>query len=188
MKSLVMILGQKKRVVLLGILMMLNIALFSLPGLPVNNAKVIQAAPEATIPDMQFIYSPDDVYDFLTLIGPDGRQAYQRMHLSTDLAFPIVYGFFLFSITSYLLLKNGIHHFFITWFALFAAGLDLAENFTLIFITDQYPEFLPGFVNLARIFTMGKFSFMFVSMLVIGYLSIKMIRRSNFQTNRKEKS
>ena len=177
MKSLVMILGQKKRVVLLGILMMVNIAMFSLPGLPVNNAKVTQAAPEAKIPDMQFLYSSDDVYDFLTLIGPEGRQAYQRMHLTTDLAFPIIYGFFLFSITSYLLLKIGIHQFFITLFSFFAAGFDLAENFTLIYITNRFPNFFPGFVNLARIFTMAKFSFMFVSFLIIGFLFVKKLRR-----------
>lgn len=107
MKSLVVILGQKKRVVLLGILMMVNIAMFSLPGLPANLSSVTQAAPEATIPDMRIKYSPDEVYDFLTLIRTEGRQTYQRMHLTTDLAFPLIYGFFLFSITSYLLLKKS---------------------------------------------------------------------------------
>lgn len=177
MKSLVMVLGQKKRVVVLGILMMLNIALFSLPGLPANNAKVIGENPDAQIPDMQLGYSIEEVYDFLTLIGPDGRQAYQLMHLTTDLAFPVVYGIFLFSIISYLLVQTGLQQYFITLSGILAAGFDLAENFTLMYITDRFPNFFPGLVNLARIFTMAKFSFMLVSFMIIGFLFVKNLRR-----------
>ena len=179
MKSLAIVLGQKKRVVVLGILMMVNIALFSLPGLPANIAKVIGENPDTQIPDMQPGYSVEEVYDFLTLIGPEGRQAYQLMHLTTDFAFPIVYGVFLFSIISYLLVQAGLQQFFITWLGIFAAGFDLAENFTLMYITDRFPKFLPGLVNLARIFTMGKFSFMLVSFMIIGYLFVKNLRRQS---------
>lgn len=177
MKSLAIVLGQKKRVVLLGILMMVNIALFSLPGLPANIAKVIGENPDTQIPDMQPGYSVDEVYDFLTLIGPEGRQAYQLMHLTTDLAFPIVYGVFLFSIISYLLVETGLQQFFVALSGILAAGFDLAENFTLLYVTDRFPKFLPGLVNLARILTLAKFSFMFVSFLIIGFLFIKTLRR-----------
>lgn len=178
MKSLMITFGKKKRVVLFGLLLMVNIALFSLPGLPANLSKVTQEAPEVQIPDMQFGYSPNDVYDFLTLIGPEGRQAYRWMHLTTDLAFPIIYGLFLFSTSSFLLVQVGMHTFLITLFGIFAAIFDLAENFSLLFITDRYPEFFNGLANLARIFTLGKFTFMLLSFGTIGWLIVKNLRQS----------
>jgi len=184
MKSLLITFGQKKRIILLGILLMVNAALFSLPGLPVNIATVTQEAPSAQIPDMQISYSANDVYDFLTFIESEGRQAYQWMHLTTDLAFPIIYGLFFFSVSGYLLLQVGWTQYFIALSGILAGGFDLAENFSLLYITHRYPKFLPGLVNLTRIFTIGKFSFMFISVLVIGLLSINLIRRSSFDPDR----
>lgn len=185
MKSLLLKLGHKKSIILLGVLFIVNIALFSLPGLPANISKVTQEAPKAQIPDMQFAYSANDVYDFLTFIGAEGRQAYQRMHLTTDLTFPIIYGLFFFSVSGYLLLQVASTQYYFALIGLLAAGFDLAENFTLLYITTRYPKFLPFFANLARIFTIGKFSFIFISVLMIGFLSTKIIRRSSIKADRK---
>lgn len=178
MKSLIITFGKKKRIVLFGILLMVNIVLFSLPGMPANISKVIQKSPEVQIPDMRLGYSANELFDFLTLIGPEGRQAYQWMHLTTDLAFPIIYGLFFFSTSSYLLVQVGMPTLFIAWFGVFAAVFDLAENFTLLFITNRYPEFLSGLANLARLFTLGKFTFILTSFVIIGLLIVINRRQS----------
>ncbi|MCP3869989.1 MAG: hypothetical protein GY703_18225 [Gammaproteobacteria bacterium] len=43
--------------------------------------------------DPHFSYTPDQVYEHLTLLAADGRAAYVQMALSSDLLFPVVYLF-----------------------------------------------------------------------------------------------
>ncbi|MDY6873579.1 MAG: hypothetical protein SVR81_06390, partial [Chloroflexota bacterium] len=92
--------GQRWIVLLLSGLFLLNLLLFSLPAFPGSQPQILAAAPTRQIPDMMGIYSPEAVNDFLADIGPSGRAAYQLMHFSSDLAFPLVYGLLLFALIS----------------------------------------------------------------------------------------
>jgi hypothetical protein len=41
--------------------------------------------------DLYFSYTPDQVYEYLGRLGANGRIAYAKMELTTDLLFPVVY-------------------------------------------------------------------------------------------------
>ncbi|MEA3326469.1 MAG: hypothetical protein U9R53_04070 [Chloroflexota bacterium] len=89
-------LGQKKLIILIGVLLLINTVFFSLPGIPGSLSKITEHAPSQDPPDVMMFYSPDEVYKFLTTIGPVGRHAFQTMHLTVDMSFPILYGLFFF--------------------------------------------------------------------------------------------
>jgi len=79
---------QKKLIIILGVLLLINTAFFSLPVLPGSLSKITEQAPEQNPSDVMIFYSPNEVCEFLKAIGPDGRQAFQIMHLTIDLSFP----------------------------------------------------------------------------------------------------
>jgi len=170
--------NQKRVIILLGLLFCINAALFYLPWNPFNTTAIINEAIGVQIPDIMVFYTPDQLYDFLTLIGEGGRAAFQGMHLTVDLAFPLIYGLFFFFLMKYLLPnKQGINK-FLPFICFLAVEFDLAENFTLIFITDQFPEFIPNLSKLAQGFTLLKFSFIFLSLCLILYFGMKRLLKN----------
>ena len=150
--------SNRRLIILLGILLLANLLLFSLPGFPGSRPTILANAPFQKIPDMMGIYSPQEVYDFLTAIGPAGREAYQLMHFSSDLAFPLVYGLFLFSWLSRLVVGKDPKTQYLPLIAFLASAADLAENFTMVYITDRFPSFLPGLTRLSQVFSLVKFA------------------------------
>ena len=80
----------KKDLFILTILLVINFCAFYIPILPGSIPRVIGKSSEASIPDMRLRTTVDELHAFLTEIGSEGRQAFQWMHLSTDLAFPLI--------------------------------------------------------------------------------------------------
>ena len=76
-------------------------ALFILLVLPAQADVSSRQLAGARSPDMSFIYSADDIYGWAEEYGADGREAYVRVRWSFDLAWPIVYGFFLVTAISW---------------------------------------------------------------------------------------
>ena len=119
---------------------------------------------------MMGLYSPGDVYDFLESIGSAGRSAYQTMHFTTDLAFPLVYGALLFSLLCQAIQKTQVKVQWLPFIAFVPSVIDLAENFTFVYITARFPAFLPDLTRLAQVFTIIKFGGIFICLLVIIFL------------------
>ncbi|MBG0786975.1 MAG: hypothetical protein H0S79_17910 [Anaerolineaceae bacterium] len=165
--------GNPRVVLLFLILVILNMAMFSIPSLAGSRPRILASAPEYTVPDMKGIYTPDYIYDLLTVIGPAGRQAYQMMHFTTDLAFPFLYGLLIFSGLSLLASRDSEVRHFLPLIALLPFVSDLAENFTMVAITASYPKFKPGLTWLAQGFTLLKFGGIIFCVVVIVILSIK---------------
>ena len=163
-------LGQKKVILPLLAIFLINLALFSLPGLPGSRPVILAAAENLTIPDMKGIYSPEYIYGFLESIGPAGRSAYQSMHFTTDLAFPLVYGALLFSLLCGAANKAHLRTRWLPFIAFFPTIIDLAENFTFVYITNQFPTSLPGLTRMAQVFTIMKFGGIIFCLLVIIFL------------------
>jgi hypothetical protein len=158
MQNVIQKFSNRRLITILGILLLANLLLFSLPGFPGSRSAILANAPEQKIPDMMGFYSPQEVYDFLSTIGPAGRAAYQMMHFSTDLAFPIVYGLFLFAWLCRLVIGMDLKLQYLPVLAFLASAADLAENFSMVFITNRFPEFLPGLTRLAQGFSLVKFA------------------------------
>jgi hypothetical protein len=148
-------------------------AMFSIPSLAGSRPRILASAPEYTVPDMKGFYTPDYVYEFLTVIGPAGRQAYQMMHFTTDLAFPFLYSLLLFAGLSLLVTQDLEVNHLLPLIALLPLVSDLAENFTMVAITASYPRFQSGLTWLGQGFTLLKFGGIIFCVVVIVFLSIK---------------
>ncbi|MDY6845835.1 MAG: hypothetical protein SVP52_01710 [Chloroflexota bacterium] len=123
-------------------------------------------------------YSTEYIYTFLEDIGEQGRQLYRLVHLTSDLAFPLVYGLLFFALihrfTQILKPSRKINAQFLPWIA---ALFDLAENFTLNHITSEFPERLIGLTMLAQFFTLMKALFLFTTVAFTAYLGLRIIGR-----------
>lgn len=179
--------GQRKLILVLTVLFLLNLALFSLPDVPGSTFNITAAAPDLQIPDTLGIYSPEKVHAFLQAIGPEGRAAYQWMHFTTDLAFPLVYGWLLFAILCRCVLNTSSKFQRLPFLGWLIAAVDLAENFTLVAITDRYPTFSPALTRLAQVFTIAKFAGIALSLAAIIFLWVKKFRHSPNETRPQEK-
>jgi len=69
--------------------------LFGALVLPSQAAAAERASAGAGSPDTSFFYRPDDLLRQAEAYGESGRAAYVRARWTFDLAFPLVYGFFL---------------------------------------------------------------------------------------------
>ncbi|MCB2209975.1 hypothetical protein KQH62_03670 [bacterium] len=179
MAKIVRYFGQRKVVILLGVLLVLNLLLFSLSAFPGSQPQILATAPTRQIPDMMGIYSPQAVYDFLTDIGPEGRAAYQLMHFSSDLVFPLIYGMLLFALISRRLLQRDRAPYQIALLAFVGPLFDLAENFSMVAITNSFPTAMPGLTRLAQVFTLLKFGGIGLSILTILVLAVRNTRRAS---------
>jgi hypothetical protein len=173
MQKLIEKFSNRRLIAFLGILLLANLLLFSLPGFPGNRFTILASASGQQIPDMMGFYSPQHVYNFLTSIGPAGREAYQLMHFSTDLAFPLIYGLFLFSWLSRSILNMSAISQYLPLIAFLASGADLAENFTMVYLTATFPVQHPGMVRLAQVFTLLKFLGIGICILIGIILTLK---------------
>ena len=164
---------QNKLIILFASLFVVNLLLFSLPGLPGSRPDILNAAEEdVNIPDIMGLYSPQDVYHFLDSIGPEGRSAYQIMHFATDLVFPLIYGALLFTLLCRQVQKSPEKPHWLPFIALVPVILDLAENFTMVVITARFPDFLPGLTQLAQVFTIMKFTSLalcVITIIILGF-------------------
>lgn len=173
MQTIIKRFSNPRAVLILLILVMVNMALFSIPALAGSRPLILALSPNYNVPDMKGIYTPDYVYDFLTAIGPAGRQAYQMMHFTTDLAFPLLYGLLLFAELSLLVTRNPGVSRLLPLIALLPSVSDLAENFIMVAITASYPKFKPGLTWLAQGFTLLKFGGIILCVVLIATLSIR---------------
>jgi len=131
-------------------------------------------------------YTPEKIYQFLSSIGLEGRQAYQYLHLTTDLAFLIVYGLFLSGLISLLLHKLEKPCSVLPLFSVLAAVFDLVENFIFVYITNNYPDYPTSLVWGAQAFTILKFAMLGVSIFIVLFLLTRVlaeISRTGDETN-----
>jgi len=169
----------KIHIIFLTILLVINFCIFYFPGLPGSIPRVIGKSTGVTIPDMRLRYTVDELHAFLTGIGSEGRQAFQWMHLSTDLAFPLIYGLLLYSIIYRLSFQLGWPGKRLSLLGFLPTVFDLVENFSLLYITSQYPNIPQVFGSMINYLTIGKFLFLMISLCIILFLRIKIILRKN---------
>ena len=168
--------NQKILILWMSGFLILNFALFQLPGVPGSIPNITREMPNALIPDMQLLISPDAISLFLSQIGVQGRWSYQVMHLSIDLAFPILYSLLLFMFGRILKQKTGVPINIIGYTSLAAGIADLCENFTYVYLTHRYPDQLQSLSYAASTFTLIKFSAITASLIGLAILTIHYVR------------
>ena len=110
-------------------------------------------------PDMSFIYSADDIYRWAGAYGADGRAAYVRVRWSFDLAWPIVYGFFLATAISWVgqrayRAESWVNR--LNLLPIAAVLLDYTENVLTSIVMLRYPNEAIVAATLASPFTVVK--------------------------------
>ena len=120
--------SKKEPVIFLGLLFLANMALFYLPDFPMNASTITREAPGLQIPDVMVVYTPNQLYDFLTQVEASGREAFRGMHLTLDMAFPVIYNLFCFTLTRLIITLASARNMFFSFSIFFAILFDLGET------------------------------------------------------------
>lgn len=125
-------------VVVFGMVVYFAIVLF-----PARRIQLVaESGLDAPVADAWFFYTPDQLADALAHFSPEGRRYYAMTELTLDLAFPLLYGSWLFMALSYLTGKllppaspwRSLHK-----LPLFLIGADIGENCLLVISLLTYP-------------------------------------------------
>ncbi|MBC7325183.1 MAG: hypothetical protein H5T99_07705, partial [Moorella sp. (in: Bacteria)] len=131
------------RLAILGTILML---LFLITVMPGETVKAAAYSAQAGTPDTSAIYSVDKLLGMAEAYGEQGRRAYIQARFSFDLAFPLVYGFFLAVCTSWMLKRLLPPDNFWRRLNLLppaAVLLDLLENTCAVIVMAAYPTVRP---------------------------------------------
>ncbi len=123
-------------------------------------ARVYSAA--AGSPDTSLFYSPSDLLRMAESYGESGRQAYVRARFTFDLAFPLVFTFFLASANSWLLsraLPAASRWRLLNLIPLGGMLFDYLENISAALVIGRYPASTPLLAAFAPVFTLLKWAF-----------------------------
>lgn len=132
------------------------------------------------LPDMMLIYSPSTIYRNLALFGPDGRLAYHLFLERVDSIFPIIYGIFFLTATTFGLARlfpdrPGLQK--LSFLTLGTSLFDYAENICFLIFLRNYPQEFPALEKLANVFTLIKWAFAIFSMALVLILAVGLLFR-----------
>ncbi|MDK2980253.1 MAG: hypothetical protein PWQ55_600 [Chloroflexota bacterium] len=160
--------------------------LFMALVMPGESAKAAAYSAGAGTPDTTFIYSLDKLLGMAQAYGEQGRQAYIHARFTFDLAFPLVYGFFLTACSSWLLAR---------WLApaspwrrlnllpLAAVLFDLLENASAALVMSAYPSIPLLAARLAMVFTPVKWLFVTAGFTLLGVTGLGAILHGRPKTD-----
>lgn len=154
----------------LVLLFMAGEILFNAIILPGQQASM-EAGSGGTGPiDLLFFYTPDKAYSMIESYGDAGRASYRTFELTGDIIYPIVYTLF-FSLTITWLFQRGfagdsqMHKYNVVPFG--AWLFDLFENLSIVAMLSIYPSTPALLAWTATIFTMLKWLFAIVTILLL---------------------
>ena len=145
-----------KKLTILGAVLFLVFSMLFLPG---QNAIAETYSAGAGSPDTFLFYTPTDLYQIAETYGVEGRAAYIHARWTFDLAFPIIYTFFLIASISWFekqVLKKDSELRTGNILPLFAMLFDLLENICTSLVFSNYPDYLSFVSMLAPFFTLMK--------------------------------
>jgi len=141
--------------------------LFALFILPVQTRSV-RTSP---IPDLTLVYSASDLYGMAEAYGPQGRLDYVHIRLSFDLAWPLVYGFFLATAMGWAFGKAfppASRWRLATLLPLAGVALDFLENLSTSLVMLRFPAITPVADMLSPVFTFSKWTVLGISLIFLA--------------------
>jgi len=150
--------------ILVGVYSLINFSSWGVSGLK-------ELTQGIGILDMRIGLSPRETYDHLAAMGETGRSFYKTKILPLDLLFPLAYSLFLFLCLSRLSERSRRT----TLLPVAAALMDYGENSLVFLMLTHYPQEYPALAQWTSVFTILKFSFLFLSIMVLG---VTLIRRN----------
>ena len=118
--------------------------------------------------DLYFSYTPDQVYEHLAALGANGRDAYTRMLLTSDLVFPVIYSMAL-SIALMLVLRKllPLASTYLCLFPFLIVIADWFENLSLVMVVREFPERADVIAGYAGSFTSLKWALIVLTALIL---------------------
>ena len=156
---------------------------FSALTLPQQNELADSYSQGMGSPDTSLFYSGEELYSLAEVYGEEGRSAYLNARWTFDLAFPLVYSFFLITSISWLLnrlLPSASRWRLFNLLPVAAFVFDLLENSATSLVMARFPIHCPPGELLAPIFTPikwlavgGSFVLLFFALVSLGIRSLK---------------
>ncbi|MGB2662532.1 MAG: hypothetical protein WAK48_00920 [Candidatus Acidiferrum sp.] len=134
------------------------------------------------IPDMMFSYSPSSIHSKLAQFGSEGRRAYRLFLERVDFIFPVVYGFFFVMTITFGLARLFPNRRSLQKFSLLplaATFFDYAENGCFLILLHSYPRELQNIEKLANVFTLAKWAFAAISILLLFAVLLELLIRNS---------
>jgi hypothetical protein len=130
--------------------------LFTALVLPGQSSQAEDSSSGAGTPDLSFAYTPADLYRWADAYGEAGRVEYVRARFSFDIAWPLIYGVFLLTTTSWLFgraFPENSRWRLANLAPLLAVYFDFLENVSTSLVMYRYPT--PTYIIdwLASLFT-----------------------------------
>lgn len=125
---------------------------------------------EAGTPDLSIYYSAADLYRWAEAYGEQGRQDYVRARFTFDVAWPLVYTFFLVTAIGWLCARAfepGSRWQLANLAPVLGMLFDFLENIATSLVMSRYPQPTPLLDSLAGIFTLLKWGFIAASFLLL---------------------
>jgi hypothetical protein len=158
--------------------------------LPDQASKADEVSAEAGTPDLSFFYTPDDLYRMAGAYGEQGRVEYIRARFTFDLAWPVVYTFFLVTALSWILQRAtspGSRMGSLNLVPLFGAVFDYLENISTSLVMWRYPQQTAVVDWLASLFTPAKWILISVAFVVLLAGIVQVMRRGIVSKRAKSK-
>ena len=125
---------------------------------------------KANMPDLMLWYSSADLYNIAEEYGLEGREAYNTMHFTFDIIWPLIYTLFLSTTISWIYQRISTSSAW--WMKLnlaptFAMLLDFLENSATSWVMSRYPQPSPLAAALSPLFTFSKWVFVLLSAAIL---------------------
>ena len=138
------------------------------------------SVPMFALDQMVLGYTPAQAFEVMTAYGEAGRRAYAFLLLTSDLVFPFLYGSFLFLSIRGASRRAAIPMLWanrLAGFGIAATCSDWLENISFLILMRTYPGQSIAIGKLASLFTVTKFLFSGISLIILAVLGIYIVVR-----------
>jgi len=154
--------------------------LFILLVLPFVAQMTESATGVSESPDTAFFYDSEELFDMAEAYGQSGRTFYIILRWTFDVAWPVVYGLFLYVMLRWIQRVLGLK--LLTLFPLIGVTFDFVENVCASLVFGFYPHRLEGLAFVAPYATMVKWigiglSFVLIILGIVGIVGMMIKRR-----------
>ena len=130
--------------------------------------------------DLYLSYSPDQAYEYLGRLGAEGRIAYAKVELTTDLLFPVVYSMALIValvMAARRILPPDSRLQYLRFLPLLIVMADWGENLCLAVVIDAFPDRFEVLATAASLFTSLKWTFLISVIMTLVTLVALAVRK-----------
>jgi len=148
--------------------------LFTAIALPMASKYAAARTGTDTSPDTSLIYSSDDLYSMAEDYGAEGRRAYVVMRFTFDLFWPIIYLFFMASVTTRLfsIFRENSKLRLLNLLPFMGTLFDYLENVFAAIVIGRFPLETPVAAKITPIFTVTKWILLGLGFILILILIV----------------